>query len=204
MRFTVFAAVSAAMAATCSSTAYVQPIEFEPYDFSQLGYAKEEDYNVLAQFKNPLKTVADDLSGEAKEGANEVLDNISSKASDEMKKVLHQIPYLREVLVGGELAKMAFDYMVDNAPQNVKADMKGAFRTAAVGRYKAFKHWLTKAWSGKSDLQTIIGDYEDYLSLFEPTSKEERLSLHEYFDATRAPGDDGHFNEYTKIMNMMG
>ena len=153
MRFTVFAAVSAAMAVTGSTTAYVQPIEFEPYDFSQLGYAEEEeDYNVLAQFKNPLKTVADDLSGEAKEGANEVLDNISSKASDEMKKVLSQIPYLREVLVGGELAKMAFDYMVDNAPQNVKADMKGAFRTAAVGRYKAFKHWLTKAWSGKSDL----------------------------------------------------
>ena len=82
--------------------------------------------------------------------------------------------------------------------------MKGAFRTAAMGRYKAFKHWLTKAWSGKSDLQTIIGDYEDYLSLFEPESKEARLSLHEYFDATRAPGDDGHYEQYAKIMNKMG
>ena len=81
-----------------------------------------------------------------------MIPSVEKLSDNVLDEVLPQIPYLREVLVGGELAKMAFDYMVDNAPQNVKADMKGACRTAAVGRYKAFKHWLTKAWSGKSDL----------------------------------------------------
>ena len=50
----------------------------------------------------------------------------------------------------------------------------------------------------------IVGDYEDYLSLFPINSKKDRVSLHQYFEATRAPGDRGNFSAYQEIMNRMG
>lgn len=37
-----------------------------------------------------------------------------------MKDTLLKIPYLREVIVGGELAKLAFDYLKENSPEHVK------------------------------------------------------------------------------------
>ena len=61
-----------------------------------------------------------------------------------------KIPYLKEIIMGGELAKMAFDYMAAQAPANVKADAKSAWNTAVVGRFKAFKNWLSAAWSGQA------------------------------------------------------
>lgn len=79
-------------------------------------------------------------------------DDLVEHASTELKNVMYQIPYLREVVVGGELAKLAFDYMYENAPAHVKKDMKGAFETAVKGRFQAFKNWITAAWTGTSDM----------------------------------------------------
>ena len=69
-----------------------------------------------------------------------------------MKKALYEIPYLKQVLMGGELAKLAFDYLVANTPEHLKREIKGTWSTAVDGRYKAFKNWLSAAWTGKSNL----------------------------------------------------
>jgi len=50
----------------------------------------------------------------------------------------------------------------------------------------------------------IVGDYEDYLSLFPINSKKDRVSLHQYFEATRAPGDRGNWVAYEDIIQRMG
>ena len=39
-----------------------------------------------------------------------------------MKKALQEIPYLKEVIMGGELAAVAFNYLKANAPDQVKAE----------------------------------------------------------------------------------
>ena len=39
-----------------------------------------------------------------------------NSASSELSAVLHHIPYLKDVIMGGELAKMAFDYLKENTP----------------------------------------------------------------------------------------
>jgi hypothetical protein len=124
--------------------------------------------------------------------------------TDEMKNALYKVPYLREVLVGGEMAKLAFNYMKENVPNHVKDDMNKAYNSALGGRFKAFKNWITEAWSGKTNLENVVGDYEDYLALFALDSSDERISLHEFWDATRAPGDEGDYPSYQKIMNRMG
>ena len=38
-------------------------------------------------------------------------------ASSEMKKALEEIPYLKEVIMGGELAAVAFNFLKANAPE---------------------------------------------------------------------------------------
>lgn len=63
---------------------------------------------------------------------------------------MEQIPYLREVIVGGEMAKLAFEYLKANAPEHVKEDARGAWNVAVQGRFKAFKNWVTSAWTGRS------------------------------------------------------
>ena len=106
--------------------------------------------------------------------------------------------------MGGELAKLAFDYMVANTPEHVKREVKGTWNTAVDGRFKAFKNWLSAAWTGKSNLQQVIGDYEDYVALFSPYDEEEPISLQHFFEATRAGGDEGVYSDYYSIMNRMG
>jgi len=125
-------------------------------------------------------------------------------ASLEMKKAMAEIPYLGAVVKGGELAKLAFDYMKENAPMGFKKNISGAFATAIGGRFKAFQGWLKQAWSGVTGLETVLGDYEDYLALFPAKSHKKKVSLHGYFDATRAPGDRGNYNQYQKVINRMG
>ena len=73
---------------------------------------------------------------------------------------------MREVIVGGEMAKLAFEYLKANAPEHVKEDARGAWNVAIQGRFKAFKNWVTTAWTGQSRLSTAIGDYEDFLAMF--------------------------------------
>ena len=60
-----------------------------------------------------------------------------------MKNALYKVPYLKEVLVGGEMAKLAFNYMKENVPNHVKNDMNKAYNSALGGRFKAFKNWIT-------------------------------------------------------------
>jgi len=122
----------------------------------------------------------------------------------EMKKAMMNIPYLKEVIIGGELASLAFDYMKSQAPEGMRKTLGGAYASGVKGRFTAFKSWLSQAWSGKTELLQIIGDYEDYLSLFPTNSDKPRISLHQYFDATRAPGDRGNFSVYKDVINRMG
>ena len=148
---------------------------------------------------NPLAKLTKGIG----EDANKDLNKMMKDASKDMKKALYEIPYLKKVLMGGELARLAFDYMVANTSGHVKRNVKGGFNTAIKGRYKAFKNWLNAAWTGKSNLETVIGDYEDYLSLLSPEGENSDLSLHEYFNATRAAGDEGVYKDYQTIMDKM-
>ena len=70
--------------------------------------------------------------------------------------------------MGGELAKLAFQYLKANTPDALKNEASGAFNMAAKGRFTAFKNWLSSCWSGDSNLTTVVGDYEDYLAMFGP------------------------------------
>ena len=106
--------------------------------------------------------------------------------------------------MGGELAKLAFQYLKANTPDALKNEASGAFNMAAKGRFTAFKNWLSSCWSGDSNLTTVVGDYEDYLAMFGPDATQRKISLREFFDATRSPGDRGDFETYQAIMNAMG
>lgn len=117
---------------------------------------------------------------------------------------MEKIPYLREVIVGGEMAKLAFEYLKANAPEHVKEDARGAWNVAVQGRFKAFKNWVTAAWTGESRLATAIGDYEDFLAMFPAGDESKRPSFREFYEATRAPGDRGDFKTFKEIMNRMG
>ena len=112
--------------------------------------------------QNLVKGVQADLTKSAQQIKKDAL----GKASGELKKVMEQIPYLREVIVGGEMAKLAFEYLKANAPEHVKEDARGAWNVAIQGRFKAFKNWVTSAWTGESRLSIAIGDYEDFLAMF--------------------------------------
>ena len=133
------------------------------------------------------------------------VDEKLAQGKTDLKKALMTIPYLKEVVMGGEMAALAFDYMKENAPEGMKKGMGAALATAVKGRFSAFKNWLKQAWSGDTDILTIVGDYEDYLALF-PTNSEKtpRVSLHQFFDATRAPGDRGNFSAYKEVIERMG
>ena len=56
------------------------------------------------------------VSGDAKKEARTKLDETMKNASSEMKKALQEVPYLKEVIMGGELAAIAFNYLKANAP----------------------------------------------------------------------------------------
>ena len=142
----------------------------------------------------------DTLTKYAQDAKKETL----NKASDELKKVLTKIPYLKEVIVGGELAKMAFQYLKDNAPEHIKEDARGAWNVAVMGRFKAFKNWVAATWTGKSHLNLAIGDYEDFLAMFGENDTTKKPSFREFYEATRAPADTGDFKTFQLIMNRMG
>ena len=48
------------------------------------------------------------MRSDGQDGAAKLMND----ASDAMKDVLYKIPYVKEVIIGGELAKLAFDYLV--------------------------------------------------------------------------------------------
>ena len=73
-----------------------------------------------------------------------------------------------------------------------------------AGRWKAFKHWLKAAWTGKSNLESVVGDYEDYLSLFPHGHSGDGLSLSDYYEATSGAADEGSYKNYSDIMDIMG
>ena len=117
---------------------------------------------------------------------------------------MEQIPYLREVVVGGELAKLAFEYLKANSPEHVKEDARGAWNVAIQGRFKAFKNWITAVWTGNSALATVIGDYEDYIAMFPDGDTTTKPSLRAFYESTRAPADLGNFKDFKEIMNRLG
>ena len=112
--------------------------------------------------------------------------------------------------MGVQIAKLAFDFMVEHTPTYVKKDARGAWNVAIAGRWKAFKLWVNQAWTHESNFKQIVGDWEDFLSLHEhyadPGTDGARpeMSLLDYYDATRAPGDRGDYGTYAKIQTIMG
>ena len=90
------------------------------------------------------------------------------------------------------------------APEKLKEKEKEAYNKLYKGRWKAFKNFINEYISGKSTLKSIVEDYEDYLAMFYRDDDEPRLSLKEYFDASRAPHGRGTMNDYQSIFNKMG
>ena len=48
---------------------------------------------------------------------------------------MKKVPYLREVIIGGELAKVAFNYAKENVSDSVKRDASSGWNVAVKGRY---------------------------------------------------------------------
>lgn len=69
---------------------------------------KKDKKKDKSKIKNPFVTLTDDLRKDGQDGAATLMND----ASDAMKEVLYKIPYMKEVLISGELAKLAFDYLV--------------------------------------------------------------------------------------------
>ena len=86
-----------------------------------------------------------------------------------------------------------------------KNDWMAAFNTAVGGRIKALRQDMAEKWSGKTGIEFVIGDYVDYLSLYNPAGDEDHvLDLREFFNATRAHDDLGNYEDYGVIMDKMG
>ena len=73
-----------------------------------------------------------------------------------------------------------------------------------MSRFKAFKSWLNRAWTGETEFKQVLGDYEDYLSLFSENETPGPYSFREYFNHTRAPGGRGNYEGYANILKKMG
>ena len=99
------------------------------------------------------------------------------KTSKELKRVLKKVPYLREVIVGGELAKVAFNYAKERVSDSVKQDASSGWNVAIRGRFEAFKNYCTSAWTQQTYLEMAVGDYLDYLQLFDEKDKTKKPSL---------------------------
>ena len=99
---------------------------------------------------------------------------------------------------------MAFQYLKDNAPEHIKEDARGAWNVAVMGRFKAFKNWVTATWTGESHLNAAIGEYEDFLAMFGENDTTKKPSFRVFYEATRAPADTGNFKTFQLIMNRMG
>ena len=52
---------------------------------------------------------------------------------------MKKVPYLREVIIGGELAKVAFNYAKEKVSDSVKRDVSSGWNKAIRGRFEAFK-----------------------------------------------------------------
>lgn len=86
----------------------------------------EKDKDKKSKIENPFVKLTNDLRSDGQEGAADLM----SDASDAMKDVLYKIPYMKEVLISGELAKLAFDYLVAQTPEYAKRNIKSGFNTA--------------------------------------------------------------------------
>ena len=106
------------------------------------------------------------------------------------------VPYLREVVVSGELAKLAFDYLKENPPQHVKDEASTAWNVSVQGRVAAFKAWCRSAWTQESYLERAVGDYLDYLAMFDAADRTKRPTLAQYYEAVRAPEGKGTFKDF--------
>ena len=114
------------------------------------------------------------------------------------------VPYLREVVVSGELAKLAFDYLKANTPQSSKDEASTAWNVSVQGRVAAFKAWCVSAWTQESYLELAVGDYLDYLAMYSDTDKTQKPTLAQYYEAVRAPEGRGTFKDFSKIITRMG
>ena len=114
------------------------------------------------------------------------------------------VPYLREVVVSGELAKLAFDYLKENTPQHVKDEASTAWNVSVQGRVAAFKAWCVSAWTQESYLERAVGDYLDYLAMFDADDKTKKPTLAQYYEAVRAPEGKGTFKDFAEIVKRMG
>ena len=63
---------------------------------------------------------------------------------------------------------------------------------------------MNEYMSGRSTLKDVVGDYVDYLAMFYNDDSEPRMSLREFFDASRAPHGRGTMKQYQSIFNKMG
>ena len=162
--------------------------------------AKSEDGKKDAKSEDKKKKESDDdntLSGE------KLLKKHLKGVSADLKEALDKIPYMKEIVMTGELAKLAFDYMYDHAPMYIKQEGRTGWNVAILGRFKAFKQFMTKSWTGKSSLRLAVDDYMDFLSL-EPDNERVGISFSQFFDNTRAVEGRGTYDGYSEVMKRYG
>lgn len=119
--------------------------------------------------------------------------------STELQTVLAEVPYMKEIIMTGQIAMLAFKIAKENAGAEVKASLMAAWNMT-IGS-------MIESWLSHNSMYDATNEYLDYLSLINPALPQERqsnLDLREYWDATRTHNDRGMFHEYQNIMMRQG
>ena len=125
-------------------------------------------------------------------------------ATDSVKDAMMRIPYLKEVMLGAEFAKIAFLFAKKHAPPGAKREIGAAFNTVVGSRLELLKQQMWEFWSGQPGINGVIGDYFDYLSLINPADTETHtLDLLEYYEATRSWNDHGNWDDYKLVQTAL-
>ena len=134
-----------------------------------------------------------------KKDLGEELMNALVDTSMELQNVLSEVPYMREIIMSGQIAMLAFKIAKENAGVDVKNALLQAWNST-VGS-------LVDSWIKDVSMPFVVDEYLDYLSIVNPAIPLEahfNIDLREYWDATRTHNDRGTFEDYQNIMMRQG
>ena len=161
--------------------------------------AEEEGDEEISAGEQNMRTAEAAISG-IMNGDKESME----AATDSVKDAMMKIPYLKEVMLGAEFAKIAFMFAKKNAPPGAKREIGAAFNEVVGSRLELLKQQMWEFWSGQSGINGVIGDYFDYLSLINPADTETHtLDLLEYYEATRSWNDHGNWDDYKLVQTAL-
>ena len=126
-----------------------------------------------------------------------------ARASDNIRDAINRIPYAKEVMMGINFAKIAFQFAKKNAPPGVRRQINTAYQYGILGNLEALYGFVMGLF-GESNTSVIIGDYLDYLSMYNPARDDQEVQdLDEFFVATRSHNDRGKFEDWEHVMKIM-